>query len=824
MKIFKKTFIKFIILILIFIAVIAAYTFINYNKPDDNDVSMDLATLPIISVDYESTNLNLLHGHITSMDSGYMRDSITPIDSNHSLNLNVHRYENTIASISYELRSLDTTRLIEDTQIDTWQVDGENVHATLKLSNIIEKNKEYILIIKLVTEKHGTINYYTRVIEQDNSNVTKQIEFISNFSKSTLNADEFEPYINYLEINTSSDNTNLAKVDIHSRSTNVTWGNLSVERVTEPIVNVVELTDDMGSYQLKYKVRAKNDYDTHQYYNVTEYFTVKSSGSTMYLFVYERTAEQIFDPTSQNVSTTRINLGLDSDLSLNYKYNEKGSTIAFVKNGSLWCMDMKENRIISLFSFENMTSSDLRLSYNQYDIEIVSVDEDGNIMFIVYGYMEKGRHEGSTGVALYRYSYKENDVDELVFVPSSTPFNVLKESVGKFAYLTDDELLYFMIGNSIYTVTMDSNEYVQLVTGLKDGNYIINQTNSILAWHENVTINDADSIRIIDVAAKNDYTIKASEGEKIKLLGFIGNDLIYGTAKTTDIHTDTSGNTIFPMYKLNVVIYDQDEPEEYKKDNIYISNVSVKDNILSLTRLSKDESGNFVSIEEDKLVNRIANTTNIVDISTIATDLKKKELILTFAYTVSSDNKFSSIETNTINFTAQNKLNLSDSSITVGKFYVFAKGTMSKSFSTARGAIEYAYDLFGTVIDEVGNVIWMRTSKPTLAKLSNTSILVNKKYSSLEDIKNDTDYNVIDLTGTDIANVLYYAPKDFAVITKINDLGLVILSAYSTYLGSVDVFAFTSLETGEITKYDYDVAIAKMQECGNVFLALIPTK
>ncbi len=821
MKAFKKTFIKLLILILIFISVVAIYTFVNYDKNDDSEISMDSATLPVISLNYSSTNLNLLHGHLFDMDSEYMRDAITPIDDNHNLDINIYRYDNTIASISFELRSLDTTRLIEDTQIDNWQVEGENVHATLKISNIIEKNKEYILIIKLVTEQHGNVNYYTRIIEQDNSNAKEQIEFISNFSKSTLNADEFEPYINYLEIDTSSDNTNLAKVDIHSRSTTVTWGNLSVERVTEPIVSIVELTDDMGSYQLKYKVRAKNDYDTYQYYNVTEFFTVRTSSGSIYLFAYERTAEQIFDPTNQNVSTTRINLGLDSDLELNYKYNEKGSFISFIKNGSLWCMDMKENRIISLFSFENMTSSDLRLSYNQYDIEIVSVDEDGNTMFIVYGYMEKGSHEGITGVALYRYSYKENNVDELVFVPSSSPYNILKESVGKFAYLTDEELLYFMIENSIYTVTMDSNEYVQLVSGLKDGNYIINETNSILAWHENVSVNDADSIRIIDVAAKNDYTISALEGEKIKLLGFIGNDLIYGTAKTSDIYVDTSGNAVFPMYKLNVVLYEQEEPEEYKKDNIYITNVNVKENILSLSRMSKDESGNLVSIEDDKLVNRVANASSIVYTSTIATDLKKKELILTFAYTVSSDNKFEAVDTNAISFTSQNKLNLNDDSIATGKFYVFAHGYMAKSFTTARAAIEYAYDLFGTVIDEYGNVIWMRTSKPTLAKLSNTSTLVSKKYSSLEDIKNDSDYNVIDLTGTDIANILYYAPKDLAVITKTEDLGLVILSAYSTYLGYVDVFAFTSLETGEITKYDYDVAIAKMQECGNVFLALV---
>ena len=54
----------------------------------------------------------------------------------------------------------------------------------------------------------------------------------------------------------------------------------------------------------------------------------------------------------------------------------------------------------------------------------------------------------------------------------------------------------------------------------------------------------------------------AEEGDKIKVIGFIGNDLIYGIAHATDIYQDAYGETIFPMYKINVVLYNEKNKEK----------------------------------------------------------------------------------------------------------------------------------------------------------------------------------------------------------------------------------------------------------------------
>lgn len=825
MKTLKGFLIKFLILTITFIAIVSLYFIFKHKPQSDFEATLDVATLPIITTNYNSLELNALHGYTNEMEAQFMRDVITPLDSDGKLDINIYRNDNTIVSVSYQIKSLDTTILIEDCVLDTLKVDGNTANASLDISTLPNKDEEYLLIIRLSTEKHGNIYYYSRVIEQTKSEIVEQIEFVNGFSTSTLDANAFENYIGNLEISASRDNSNLANVDLQSNFNNLTWGNLNVERVSEPYVSITEISGDTSCFLLKYKVRAKNDYDTYQYYNVTEFFRVKIGINVTYLYVYDRDVEQIFDPISQNISSTRINLGLDSDLEIKYKSNSSGSFVSFVKDGSVWSMDMKQNQIISIFSFEDMEVGDVRMEYDQFDIEIISTDSDGNTLFLVYGYMEKGAHEGQVGVALYNYTRSDNALKELVFVPSTKPFSILKDSVGKFAYLTESNVLYFMIGNSIYTVTMDSNEYVQLVTNLTKGNYIINESNNIIAWHENTSINSAESIRVFDVEGHRDYKITAEEGEYIKVIGFIENDLVYGIANQSDVYTDTNGKTVFPMYKIDVNIYNEEESDEsnvetYSKENVYVSDVTISNNILDLTRISKDASGNFVSIDNDKWVNRNASHSDIIEISTISTNLKKKELILYFAYTITSSDSLSSSVPNTVTFTSANKLNLNDGINIDNLYYVYAYGKKMANFEDLKQAIEYANTHFGQVIKADGNIVWAKLSRPDLAKLTDTTALLEKKYTTLDDILNDSDYKIMNLTGISFSNVLYYGIYDIPVITHTPDLGYVILSAYSSYYGKVDTIAFTSLTTGEITKMTYSDAVSAVEASGNVFLVL----
>ncbi len=58
-------------------------------------------------------------------------------------------------------------------------------------------------------------------------------------------------------------------------------------------------------------------------------------------------------------------------------------------------------------------------NYGEHDIKIVRwIDEAGSIDYIVYGYMNRGIHEGEVGIAVNHYDSLSNTNEEQVFIPS----------------------------------------------------------------------------------------------------------------------------------------------------------------------------------------------------------------------------------------------------------------------------------------------------------------------------------------------------------------------------------------------------------------------
>ncbi|NLL93325.1 MAG: hypothetical protein GX225_04145 [Clostridiales bacterium] len=815
----KKILIKAAVLIAIFILAIAMHFVITNKREKVDEEVMQTASLPIVSMMYDDIVVNTIHGYTISMDARYMRDCITPVESDRTLSMNINIYDNVIAGISYELRSLDTERLIEKTNVPDYSVAGDSAKTTLNLSSMMEENEEYLLILKIVTEKHGEINYYTRVINQSAANIANHIEFVSGFSKGILNDDTAKEYMPYLEPSSQSDNTNLAKVNLYSSYSNVTWGDLEVERVTEPIITIKEILGDVGCYELRYKVRAKNGFDIYQYYNVTEYFRVREGINVMYMYVYERNMEQIFECNTQSVSSTRINLGLDSDLTVETSWSPTGSYMTFVKERNLWLMDMNKNEMISIMSFESGSDRDVRDVFNENNIEIVSTDKSGDVLFLVYGYMNKGEHEGEVGIALYQYKYETNIVEELVFVITDKPYHILKGSVGKFAYITEDGLIYLMVEDSIYTITTDSNEYVQLVNNLQSGNFIINSENNIVAWHENGSVYSANSIRVIDVEAGEDYKITVDEGDYVKVIGFIGDDLVYGVAHSADVYTDDLGKIVFPMYELRVDLYDSKEEETYSKEGIYIKEVTIEKNMLNMKRLVKN-GGVFEETSDDQLINKISEKTATVGQSTIVTDLKKTELILELAYTITSNNDLSSKSPEKINFVSANDIGKEDTEIADSNFYVYGNGKMLLATQSVTAAINMASEQYGVVVDGNGHYVWARVSKLDNKVVASATEAASPNYASIGKIFENVNIKVLDVSGIDIQDILYYTTKDIPVLTFMQDYGVVAISGYSGYMGVVDTVYFRN-SGGESFNLTINAARKAIEESGHRYIAVL---
>ena len=89
--------------------------------------SMEPASLPLVHITTDGIAYNYLHGLRQEMDGSFIRDTITPLGEGRRLSFVVDTYGNTVSEISFEVRSIDGTRLVERTKVSDYDDRGDSL-------------------------------------------------------------------------------------------------------------------------------------------------------------------------------------------------------------------------------------------------------------------------------------------------------------------------------------------------------------------------------------------------------------------------------------------------------------------------------------------------------------------------------------------------------------------------------------------------------------------------------------------------------------------------------------------------------------------------
>lgn len=230
----KKIILKGAIVAIVFFAALVIISEIMNKGNTDMTTEMGKAVYPLVSVEYGGFEINAMHGYAKAMEVGQMRDSITPLASGRKISMCIETYGNSVSEISYEVRSVDGQRLIENTKIPEFLEDQGKIRISFALKDLIENNQEYLLVLLLKTGSGQEIRYYTRVISPEEYYVSDKLEYISDFSAKTFDKEKAKELTKYLESNAEGDNTTFGRVTIHSSFQQVTWGDLKVKRNRRP--------------------------------------------------------------------------------------------------------------------------------------------------------------------------------------------------------------------------------------------------------------------------------------------------------------------------------------------------------------------------------------------------------------------------------------------------------------------------------------------------------------------------------------------------------------------------------------------------------------
>jgi hypothetical protein len=570
----SKKVIKPIVLIVVFIAALITFCITTNKGNKDMTTKQADATLPVMSFNLDKIKINTLHGYTTEMDPTKMRDCVIPISDDRKLSLSISTYGMAVDRISYKIRSMDGKRLVADDEISSFSNKDNTIQADVSMPNVMDENTEYLLVFT-ITSGQDNVYYYSRIMQTDGKAAAKVVEFAKKFHDETFIKDDKSFFTTYMETTTGDRNT-LAHVDLTSTVSQITWGSMAAAQYTNPVIALKEINDSYDVVTIDYVMSCVDGKGETEYYNVREYFRLRQTESRMYVLNYERTANQIINSENSFISDSgSVMLGIRSS-EAEYRANEAGSVICFVQEGDLYSYDINNGMIIKVFSFRDAEGIDERENWNHHDIKIVSVDEAGSIDFVVYGYMNRGTHEGEVGTGVYHYDGLAHTIDEEAFIPSKTSYEVLKAEMGKMLYLNEKNEFYLMMDDSLYRINLGSMSVKKVVEGLSTGSYCASESNRYFAWVDSANQYSSNTIKVMDLKSGKTFEVKKGDDQYLRPLGFIGEDFIYGQANAADVVSDAAGNTTFPMNGLIILdTSDQSELKTYTPSGGYVEKISL---------------------------------------------------------------------------------------------------------------------------------------------------------------------------------------------------------------------------------------------------------
>ncbi len=810
------------------------------NKDHDNlTMEMAPATLPLVTMVMDGIEYNQLHGVTNTTDIAFQRDTITLLGETRNTGFVVDTYGQDVSGVSIEVRTIDGERLIEDTEIGELTREGDQIKGDIALKDLIEKDKEYALVIVLHLEGRQ-VSYYTRILWSDRVYGEEKLSFCIDFHEKLYDREAARDLAIYLETNSKlEDNSSFHKVNIHSSFRQITWGNLDVEQVGEFSIRLTEIAEQTASLRANYIVSTAEGNDT-TWYLVEDFYRLRYTVDRMYLLDYERTMTQIPD-AEQICANDKILLGI-TDVDVPMLESDDGNVVVFQAANRLFSYNSSSNSLVKIFSFYDKENGDARTMYAGHAIKALAVDEGGSVQFAVYGYMNRGRHEGEVGVQLYTYNGSQNTIEELVYIPYDKTYAVLAAQMEQLLYLNREQQLYLVLDHVLYGVDLTEKTYSKLLEITQDEGLLISDNNRIAVWADGEDIYDTTALYIRNLGNDVQKTISVPAGESIRPLGFMGEDVIYGVAYTEDIREESSGGMFFPMYKICIRSASGELLKEYSQQDIYVTDCTITDNQITLERVRRLESGIYQEDVQDHIMNNVEEDEGRNHI--VSADIDKYERYVEIQTRKDIDNKSLKIMTpKEVVYEGGRRLLLPREKEKEIRYYVYGAYGVNGIFVSPAQAVELAYADAGVVVSEQGDYVWLRGNR-----LPRNQIMAIKEASATDErgplavcidamlglrgISRNTQEElnqgknavrilqenlhediVLDLTGCSLDAVLYFVNRDIPVLALLEDgSGVLLVGFNETSVGIMNP------QTGTIYRMGMNDAKNWFEENGNQFI------
>ncbi|MBO4289556.1 MAG: hypothetical protein J5865_05570 [Lachnospiraceae bacterium] len=675
---------------------------------------MEDERLPVVSFGAEGQRVNKLFGCVEEMNEGTLINVITPLNGDRVLPLTIQTQGSTLTAISYEIRRISDRGLIEQGSLSGWDMEGEAVSAQIPVKDLIDKGTEYELIVRLTTEHHSRVSYYSRILWDEDLKTQKMLEYVTDFHASTFSSSEAEKYAINWEVDNSMDNETLSHVNIHSNFRQLTYRDLAPQPLGTPELYILEMDRQFGSFLVRSLMTAESEDGTRQTYSVEEYFCLQWSDernaqntTPFYLMSYERHMSQLFSAGRESVSGRGLHFGIVGEGDVEVTASPDKKTYAFTVGGELWTFSKADGAYTKLFTFHgNEREEELRVN-NEYMIKVMETADSGDVTFLVCGYMNRGPHEGMTGVSVFKYHKETNDLTELKFIRSRNGSDIIMEEIETLA-VKHATRMYFLLDDTVFVLSDNGGELQRMVENARKHSLCVNDRQTAIAWTPDGDARQASGVQLLYLETGKTQTVSAEEGEYLQAHGFIDNDFVVSFGKEEDIRPAGLQRS-YPCYALTINAEDGSEAVRYQYKGVYVTGVTVGAGQVILER-AKFVEGELEQIENDVLLQN-ASQREETGPALKFEKLEKREKVGIFPIDgLDNDIKASRhVPQGIVYSSGADQASVDDS--TTQRYYAYGYGKLQGVYEEAGPAIAAIHSQMGCVADRTGARVWHRSAK-----------------------------------------------------------------------------------------------------------------
>lgn len=844
-----KVITRILVLLFIFIGTIFAVDRISNAGVEEVSVEMEQATLPIVYVRYNERFINALHGYTGKVDTTYFRDTITPMNYGQTIELWAEQGSDSYETYEYELRSQYQGDLIENGSVTELNHTDGHDKIIITFRTKLEELQEYDLVLKAMSGEEVAVRYYTRVVVENDFHAEQLLTFVDNFNEAIFDKEKAEEVITKsIEPNEDGNNEYLSEVDIHSSFETITFAELAPLRLTKPIPSIKEIDDSYAIVQLKYMISAKENKVLETFYVTEDYRVRYVDEDNVYLLDYNRSQEALFTTDNIDITANTFKIGIINEENYQYVTRDNERKVAFTQARQLWYYDYNSGTITNVYGFcQNDNFTDNRITYDENNIKILHMNDTGDITFAVYGYMNRGEHEGKVGISVYRFMAEKDKMQEVLFVENNKPYDILKEDMETLLYLNEDGEFYYFDNDCVVEIDTRTLKPEIFIEDVLNEHLAVSDDNHLIGYPNNLLPEETDMVTILDLDTKKSREIEADVGERLETIGFVDQDLILGRIREGDIEVALDKTVTCPISTIDIINQNNKVIKTYSSTGVYVINATAKDGVVYLDRVRKingefePTTQDFITYKEDEVTGQISTAYKFMDNA-------YNQLYMTFPNYIFVAEKPKLMITKTA-------VNEEDTTVKVTfdhtnkKFYAYGQGKYMTDYLSLNAAVRAAYENAGVVLDENGVIMWRKIAvkdyhtvadKIKIYTVQNTEDTLaaciymmgiyegkNPEYAAMQqDIVSGASVEDIilrytgrqgtDITGCDFENGLYYLCKDAPVITRFADGTYVLVTSYN----GQKIRYINPLEETDIVELR-DEFEDKVKDSGNVFISYV---